>query len=171
MKQDVLLVGSIPLDTPEEVFREFGKPLGSALKTMPDGEVGPRKHWISRIHYQVLSGHPELEAVQRPAPENGVERLHPRNAADAWWFKVKDGVERVRFGDVGWRVGYARDAINSYFVFKTMRAQGTLPKHLRFQVSLASECCDRVFRSSSFKSLTIDAIASTLCTPWRIRNS
>ena len=138
MKQDVLLVGSIPLDTPEEVFREFGKPLGAALKTMPDGEVGPRKHWISRIHYQVLSGHPELETVQRPAPENGVERLHPRNAADAWWFKVKDGVERVRFGDVGWRVGYARDAINSYFVFKTMREHGTLPKHLRFQVSLAS---------------------------------
>ena len=66
--QDVLLVGSIPLDTPEEVFREFGKPLGAALKTMPDGEVGPRKHWISRIHYQVLSGHPELETVQRPAP-------------------------------------------------------------------------------------------------------
>ena len=41
MKQDVLLVGSIPLDTPEAVFREFGKPLGGALKTMPDGEVGP----------------------------------------------------------------------------------------------------------------------------------
>ena len=65
MKQDILLVGSIPLDTPEEVFREFGKPLGASLKTMPDGEVGPRKHWISRMHYQVLSGHPELETVQR----------------------------------------------------------------------------------------------------------
>ena len=24
MQQDVLLVGSIPLDTPEQVFREFG---------------------------------------------------------------------------------------------------------------------------------------------------
>jgi hypothetical protein len=139
MQQDVLLVGSIPLDTPEEVFRDFGKPLGAALKTMPDGEVGPRKHWISRIHYQVLSGHPELETVQRPAPDNnGVERLFPRNAADAWWFKVKDGVERVRFGDPGWRIGYARDAINSYFVFKALRDQGELPKHLRFQVSLAS---------------------------------
>ena len=81
---------------------------------------------------------PELETVRRPAPENGVERLFPRNAADAWLFKVKDGVERVRFGDVGWRIGYARDAINSYFVFKTLREQGALRKHLRFQVSLAS---------------------------------
>jgi hypothetical protein len=138
MQQDVLLVGSIPLDTPEQVFREFGGPLGLALKTMPDGEVGPRKHWISRIHYQVLSGHAELETVRRPAPENGVERLFPRNAADSWLFKVKDGVGRVRFGDVGWRIGYARDAINSYFVFKTLREQGALRKHLRFQVSLAS---------------------------------
>jgi hypothetical protein len=136
--QDVLLVGSIPLDTPEEVFRAFGGPLGPSLKTMPDGEVGPRKHWISRIHYQVLAGHPELEAVRRPAPEDGVERLFPRNARDSWLFKVKDGVERVRFGDAGWRVGYARDAINSYFVFKTLREKGELAKHLRFQVSLAS---------------------------------
>ena len=58
MSHDVLLVGSIPLDTPEMVFRNFGKPLGFALKAMPDGEVGPRKHWISRIHYEVLAGHP-----------------------------------------------------------------------------------------------------------------
>ena len=138
MADELLLVGSIPLDTPKDVFETFGAPLGRYLSAMPDGEVGPRSHWISRIHYQVLSGHAELETVRRPAPENGVERLFPRNAADSWLFKVKDGVEHVRFGDVGWRIGYARDAINSYFVFKTMREQGKLAKHLRFQVSLAS---------------------------------
>jgi hypothetical protein len=135
---DALLVGSIPLDTVEDVFRTFGSPLGPALRAMPDGEVGPRRHWISKIHYQVLSGHPELETVRRPEPENGVERLNPRNAADSWQFKVKDGVERVRFGDPGWRLGYARDAINSYFVFKTLREKGQLDRHLRFQVSLPS---------------------------------
>ena len=48
MGQDVLLVGSIPLDTAEEVFRSFGEPLGSSLTAMPDGEVGPRRHWISK---------------------------------------------------------------------------------------------------------------------------
>ncbi len=104
---------------------------------MPDGEVGPRRHWISRVHYQVLAAHPELEIVQRPAPdENGVERQFPRNAADAWWFKVRDGVKEVRFGDPGWRLGYARDALNSYFVFKVMKEKGVLPAHLRFQVSI-----------------------------------
>src|SRR5262245_9966184 len=97
MSGELHLVGSIPLDTPEDVFRTFGKPLGKYLFAMPDGEVGPRRHWISRVHYQVLAAHPELEVVQHPAPdENGVERQHPRNAADAWWFKVRDGVDRVR---------------------------------------------------------------------------
>ena len=76
------------------MFATFGAPLGKYLFAMPDGEVGPRRHWISRVHYQVLAAHPELEVVQHPAPdENGVERQAPRNAADAWWFKVKDGVK------------------------------------------------------------------------------
>jgi hypothetical protein len=138
VSSDVLLVGSIPLDTADDVFRTFGATLGASLAAMPDGEVGPRQHWISRVHYQVLAGHAELETLRRPAPENGVERLNPRNAGDSWLFKVKDGVERVRFGDPGWRLGYARDAVNSYFVFKTLREQGVLAKHLRFQVSLPS---------------------------------
>ena len=137
MSGELLLVGSIPLDTPEDVFRTFGKPLGKYLFAMPDGEVGPRRHWISRVHYQVLAAHPELEVVQHPAPdENGVERQHPRNSTDAWWFRVRDGFDRVRFGDPGWRLGYARDAINSYFVFRTMKEKGVLSSHLRFQVSI-----------------------------------
>jgi hypothetical protein len=45
-------------------------------------------------------------------------------------------VARVQFGDRGWRLGYARDAINSYFVFKTLKKEGVLPPHLRFMVAL-----------------------------------
>jgi hypothetical protein len=131
------LVGSVPLDTPQEVFESFGAPLGKYLFSMPDGEVGPRRHWISRVHYQVLAAHPELDIVQRPAPdEYGVERQFPRNAGDSWRFKVKAGVREVRFGDPGWRLGYARDALNSFFVFRVMKERGVLPKQLRFQVSI-----------------------------------
>ena len=138
MTADLLLIGSIPYDTVTEVFENFGAELGSHLSTIPDGEVGPRRHWISRVHYQVLSGHPELETVRRPKPENGVERLNPRDAGDSWQFKVKPGVDKVRFGDPGWRLGFARDAINSYFIFRTLRENGRLPRHLRFQVSIPS---------------------------------
>ncbi|HEX4407832.1 MAG TPA: hypothetical protein VH206_03565 [Xanthobacteraceae bacterium] len=137
MSSELLLVGSIPFDTPQEVFETFGAPLAPYLFAIPDGEVGPRRHWISRVHYQILAAHPELEVVQHPAPDaNGVEQQHPRNAGDAWWFKVRDGVKAVRFGDPGWRLGYARDAVNSYFVFKTLKDKGVLPPHLRFQVSI-----------------------------------
>jgi len=138
MKHEMMLVGSIPLDTAADVFETFGRPLGGHMAAMPDGEPGPRKHWISRVHYQVLAGNPDIEVVRRPAPENGVEQLNPRNSGDSWLFKVKDGVGKVRFGDPGWRLGFARDAINSYFVFKTLREQGRLAKHLRFQVSIPS---------------------------------
>ena len=48
---ELLLVGSIPLDTPEQVFATFGAPLGKFLLAMPDGEVGPRRHWVSRVVY------------------------------------------------------------------------------------------------------------------------
>jgi hypothetical protein len=47
MSDKLLLVGSIPLDTVEDVFETFGKPLGKFLPALPDGEVGPRRHWIS----------------------------------------------------------------------------------------------------------------------------
>jgi hypothetical protein len=148
VSEKLLLVGSIPLDTVEEVFSTFGHKLGPHLAAMPDGEVGPRSHWISRVHYQVFVGHPELEILRRPLPDNGVERLHPHSAADGWQFRVKPGVDRVRFGNPGWRLGFARDALNSYFVFKTLREKGVLPAKLRFQVSMpspASVCPPRIF--------------------------
>ena len=136
MTAKTLLVGSIPLDTVEQVMKTFGAELGTFLAAIPDGEVGPRLHWISRVHYQVLVGHPDLEIVRRPRPDDGVERQHPHDASDNWGFKVRDGVEAVRFGNPGWRLGFARDALNSYFVFKTLREKGMLPPGIRFQVSM-----------------------------------
>ncbi len=139
MKHDhVLLVGSVPLETAENVFDMFGGPLGEHLCSMPDGEVGPRSHWISRLHYQVLAIHPGLEVVRQPTLEDGVERLNPRDAGDSWQFRVRDGTGPIRFGDSGWRLGFAREALSSYYVFRTMREAGRLAPHLRFQVSLPS---------------------------------
>jgi len=134
----LLLVGSVPLDSAEDVFRSFGQPLGRYLRYLPDGEVGLRRHWISRIHYQVLALHPDIKVTRQPALDEGRERLHPRDPGDSWKFRVKTGVKKIRFGESGWRLGYARDAVNSYFVFRTLRERGILAQHLRFQVSIAS---------------------------------
>jgi hypothetical protein len=136
MAGELLLVGSVPLDTPEQVMRMFGTPLGPFLDYLPDGEVGDRRWWVLRLSWQVFLGHPELELLKRPAPDNGVERLVPRDRSDAYAFRVRPGVEVVRFSDPGWRLGFTRDAVSSYFVFKTLKKEGVIPPRVRFQVSL-----------------------------------
>jgi len=136
MGRDLLLVGSVPLKSVEEVMRMFGGKLGPYLPALPDGEVGERKSWVLRLSYQVFNGHIDLETIKRPQRVNGVEQLMPRSRDDIWQFKVRDGVDIVRFGNPGYRLGYAKDAVNSYFVFKTLRERGEIPKDLKFQISM-----------------------------------
>jgi len=136
MPKDMLFVGSIPCDTVEEVFRTWGHTFSPSLKYMPDGEVGERLHWIEGQAFKVYNGHPQIETLTRPQPDNGRERWKPRDLSDQWTFRVKDGVERVLWADPGWRLGYARDALNSYFIFKTLKKEGVLPRELRLLVAL-----------------------------------
>ena len=148
MGNNLLLVGSVPLETVEEVMRTFGGALGPYLPAMPDGEVGERRSWVNRLSYQIFNGHQDLETLKRPKPVDGVEQLLPRSRDDAWQFRVKPGVERVRFGNPGSRLGYARDAVSSYFVFRTLREKGVLPKGVRFQISIPA--CNSVIRPLYF---------------------
>lgn len=148
MKNPLLLVGSVPLDTTEEVMRTFGGRLGAYLPAIPDGEVGERRSWVNRFSYQLYNGHLNLETLQRPAPVDGVEQLLPRTRAESWQFRVKPGVERVRFGLPGLRLGYARDATTSYFIFRTLREQRLLPPDMRFQISIPM--VNSVVRSLNF---------------------
>jgi len=136
MNKDLVLVGSVPLDTVEEVMRTFGAKLGSHLPAVPDGEVGERRSWVNRFSYKLFNGHLNLETLKRPTPVDGVETLLPVRRDDGWQFKVKPGVSKVRFGLPGLRLGYAQDATNSYFIFKTLRKQGVLPADMRFQISI-----------------------------------
>jgi hypothetical protein len=136
MGNSLLLVGSVPLDTVEEVMRTFGSALAPYLPAVPDGEVGERRSWVNRLGYQIFNGHLDLDTIRRPKPIDGVEQLLPRGRDDSWQFKVKPGIERVRFGNPGSRLGYARDAINSYFVFRTLREKAILPPGVRFQISI-----------------------------------
>jgi hypothetical protein len=136
MGKELLLVGSVPLDTAEEVMNNFGSALGKYLPALPDGEIGERKSWVNRLCYLIFNGHADIETLKRPKPIDGVEQLLPRTRDEAWQFRVRPGVERVRFGNPGTRLGYARDAVASYFVFKTLREKGILPQGLRFQISI-----------------------------------
>ena len=40
------LVGSVPLENPEQVFRTASEALGGYLRRIPDGETGERAQWV-----------------------------------------------------------------------------------------------------------------------------
>ncbi len=148
MGKELLLVGSVPLDTVEEVMSVFGARLGRYLPAMPDGEVGERRSWVNRFCYLLFNGHADLETLKRPPSVDGLETLLPRKRDETWEFRVRPGVKQVRFGLPGLRLRYAHEATSSYFVFKTLREKGALPKDLRFQISIPT--VDSVIRPLYF---------------------
>jgi hypothetical protein len=121
---EVHLVGSIGLDSVEEVFRSVGRTLGRRLKRVPDGEQGPRRLWIS-FQYPLLLASPFL----RPDPGGA----HRKNSGFRL-LVLADGVKpaELRFGELG----YAREARASYQDFLAARERADLPMHVRFQVCL-----------------------------------
>jgi hypothetical protein len=118
------LVGSIGLDTVDEVFRTVGEMLGPYVRRVPDGEVGGRKLWIS-WQYPLL----RASVFLRTDPSGAIR---PTNRFPL--LTLAEGVtpSDVRFGELG----YAREARASYLDFVAARDNGTLPKGIRFQVCL-----------------------------------
>jgi hypothetical protein len=121
---NVHLVGSIGLDTVDEVFATVGKMLGPHLCRVPDGEVGGRKLWIS-WQYPLL----RASAFLRPDPSGAIR---PTNKFPLLTLAEGVAPADVKFGELG----YAREARASYLDFAAAREAGTLPKDIRFQVCL-----------------------------------
>jgi hypothetical protein len=137
MTTRVHLVGSVALDTSEEVFAAAGRLLGPYLRRVPDGEPGGRRLWIS-WQIPLLRANPDLTPAVPPGPGQRATWLPLRLA---------DGVSaaEVHFGELG----YSREARASYQDFVAARGRGELPDGVRFQVSLPTPI----------------AVINTFCTP------
>ena len=98
----VHLVGSIGLDTVEDVFRAVGRTLGRRLRRVPDGEPGGRRLWAA-WQYPLLRASPYLRA-----DPSGAVRKNSRLPQ----LCLGEGVSpaELRFGELG----YAREARASY---------------------------------------------------------
>ena len=120
----VHLVGSIGLDTVEEVFSTVGPLLGRRLLRIPDGEPGPRRLWVS-FQYPLLRSSPFL----RPDPSGAL-----RKTSGFPLLCLAEGVspDDVSFGELG----YAREARGSYLDFIAARTRGDIGSETRFQVCL-----------------------------------
>lgn len=112
----VLLVGSIPLDSTEEVFRTICKELPGRLNSIPDGETGSRDTYIvwqkDRFPAEARRQLPYADGVDLPAD-------HPGFTPDS----IKP-------------TGYDGPALESYQKFADLKSQGVIPGHMRFQVCL-----------------------------------
>jgi hypothetical protein len=121
---NVHLVGSIGLDSVEEVFSTVGRLLGPKVKRIPDGEVGPRRLWVS-FQYPLLRSSPYL----RPDPSGEVR---PTSKFPKLCLAEGVAADEIAFGELG----YAREAKGSYLDFCAARDRGEIPNGVRFQVCL-----------------------------------
>jgi hypothetical protein len=124
LPEHVHLVGSVGLDSAQDVFRTVGRMFGRRLRRVPDGEPGPRRLWVS-FQYPLLRSSPFL----RPDPRGAV-----RKTSGFPLLCLSEGVDPadVNFGELG----YAREARASYLDFCAARERGELPPDTRFQVCL-----------------------------------
>ena len=125
---NVLLVGSVPLESAEEVFKTCATGLSNHLKMFPDGEVGARKSWIQCQAIFVFDRHPSIECIKRPRSPDGISREYDDN----WTFRLKPAVDKLDFPDLR----YAEWAAESYQTFKQLRQKALIPGDARFQVSV-----------------------------------
>lgn len=125
------LIGSIPLDSSEQVFRTVAGALGPYLKRLPDGETGERSRWVY-FQRQMLLDHPAMEIDPTVPPYKFIQ----------WDGKLVREVEQVRFkpgvdpATVRFETGYDKVALASWEIFKRLRDAGAIAGHVRFQVCL-----------------------------------
>jgi hypothetical protein len=137
MQGDVLLVGSMPFDDPEQVFRACAGELREHASCLPDGEVEERKNWVGMLPVLVFTSHPDLEETLSPPAE---ELEQPDRDADPqpvedlegiWNFRIRPG-RTIRFDDLK----YGTFATDSYAVFHRLQEEGVIAPGVRFQVCL-----------------------------------
>jgi methionine synthase II (cobalamin-independent) len=133
---NVLLVGSVARRedgwSVEDVFRNCARVLGPRAAMLPDGEIGPRQTWIVYLARETYLRHPDIELCH-PTPEEAYDPTWvPRDYDDQFLFRVRDGVEQLRFD----ALGYAEEARRSYATFCRLRDEGAILPGVRFMVAL-----------------------------------
>ncbi len=152
-QRKILLVGTVPSDSALETFELVGPKLGEHLTGIGDGETGMRRRWISWLAIPYRDN-PSLETVRWALPVDPDAPDEWREPGDDWvkkgyadspLFRVKPGAEEIHFAPFG----YADAAQESYALFRDLRDQGILGRHLRFTVSFPlTESATRPFLES-----------------------
>jgi hypothetical protein len=125
---ELLLVGSLPVDSTDEALRNGAELFGDLVFALPDGETGPRAGWVGYEREQLCRPAAGVVVVEETDSPTG----RPRHAYETPVFAVGEGVAELHFG----RWPRIDDAIASYARFTALREEGAIPRGLRFQVGL-----------------------------------
>lgn len=125
---ELLLVGSLPVDSTDSAFRSGAEYFGDLVFALPDGETGPRVGWVGYERNTLLRPTKELEIVE----ELGDPSRPPRHYYETPNFKIRDGVDKLHW-DTWPRID---DALESWGKFKALRDEGVIAEGTRFQVGL-----------------------------------
>jgi hypothetical protein len=136
MALPVHLVGSVPLDSAQDVFSAVSATLGDRIQRLPDGETGERSGWVGS-QIPRFAQHPQLEFCTSTRPGRRAEDVDDAVRAtgkdyERPRFRLTGDVESVRFG----ALGYAAAVRESYAIFRDQKERGVVAAHIRFQVSL-----------------------------------
>lgn len=158
---DVLLVGSVPFDTVEEVMRTCGTTVGDRVLAVPDGEIGLRSTWIGALPHMSYEKCPDLEPVHVVAPEDVKSPdHHGPDLLDAFaTFRLRPGVTETSF-----ELHFGPEAIRSYAVFTRLRSEGVIPEGVRFQVSIpfTSDATDIFFPEPADREIVTRAYETSV---------
>jgi len=125
------LVGSIPLNSSEEVFCSVCGSIGDHIKRLPDGETGERSKWIFYQH-QMLTNHPAIEP-DTSIPKFQFKQWDGKVIREVQLLKLKEDVD---LANLIFPIGYSEHAIESYEDFERLQAAEKIPAEVKFQVSL-----------------------------------
>lgn len=127
----VHLVGSIPLDNSEDVFRTVSGAVGTHLKRLPDGETGKRIGWI-RFQQDMLANHPAME-IDSETPPIQWRQWDGVLLREIPLARFRDGIDPKT---VTFETGYGDAAIGSYATFEKLQKEGVIPEGVKFQICI-----------------------------------
>ena len=133
IKPVIHMVGSIPLDDAETVFRTLGQRVGHYAERIPDGETGRRQRWISFVMDQ-LKANPAFE-VDQSLPPFQFTQYDGTVVYEISRLTIKDGVDPK---SITFDTGYADDAIRNFATFDRLQKAGDIPAGIKYQIDMAT---------------------------------
>ena len=126
LPQGVHFVGSLPIYNVESAFTTIAATLPQYVLRCPDGEPGQRANFTAFQYFKFP------EAMRKSFAPDTTSAAFDDN-------KLSEAEVRSQLKDLA--TEYDEVGISSYAIFKKLKEDGTIPKHVKFQVCFPTTTC------------------------------